>query len=405
MRRYIKAIIPIILLSIASSSYAQDVDPSRLEDLQSQSEAEKAREKNIKAEQSKVTKDIKALSVDVRKISSSLAGLQDKQIIILAELDELDQKKAATSAKIIERKESVTQLLAALQRIENNPPPALATSPGDAANASRAGILMKGLTAQFTDRVTELQVDLADFNVIQDKINVSKSELEKNRNVMTSRKSSLQKQVDQKNILERKLNADFAATQKRRLALAQEAQSLQELISRLESKTKDIVPRIKPDPDAVDSEPESNSRNTAPKPVTFTKGDLRFSTSKGKLHPPAIGKLSKRYSSSHPGMSIKLSGGGQIWAPASGRVEFAGPFKNYNQVVILNVGDGYYVLLTGLEQLLVQTDSKVSAGDPVGLMPVNSSSDEKLYIELRKNGSTINPAPWFGTTFAKPSKG
>ena len=71
----------------------------------------------------------------------------------------------------------------------------------------------------------------------------------------------------------------------------------------------------------------------------------------------------------------------------------------------MNVDDGYFVLLTGLGELYVQNGTNVSAGEAVGLMPVNSQSDEKLYIEVRKNGSTADPLPWFGTAFAKSARG
>lgn len=397
--------ITLSLLSFAGLAGAQDVDPNQLEELRSQAEAEKSRESNIQAEKSKVVKDIATLSKDVKKISSGLATLEKEQNAMIERLSELEAQRAETQTQISQRKSSVSQLLGALQRIENNPPPPLATHPKDAAKAARAGLILKDLTGQFSDRVVFLNASLEEYDQIQKEIQVKQDELTRHQSEMNARREKLQNRVQEKNKLEKSLSADFEAAQKRRLALAKEAQSLQELIDSLERKSRGIVPRIKPDPNAPDSEPETSGGSVASAPMTFTKGDLRFASSKGKLYPVTFGKLTKRYSSSHPGMAIRGGGGAQVFAPASGRVEFAGPFKNYDQVIILNVGDGYYVLLTGLDRLLVQDDSRVSAGDPVGLMPVNSSNDEKLYIELRKNGSTIDPIPWFGTTFAKPSNG
>ena len=132
---------------------------------------------------------------------------------------------------------------------------------------------------------------------------------------------------------------------------------------------------------------------------------MRFSASKGRLFSPVTGTLKKKYSTAHPGITVETAGNAEVFAPAAGRVDFAGAFKNYGNVVIINVSDGYFVLLTGLGQLHVQGNSEVSAGDSVALMPVNSSSNEKLYIEVRKNGSTRDPVPWFGTTFAHVNNG
>jgi len=89
----------------------------------------------------------------------------------------------------------------------------------------------------------------------------------------------------------------------------------------------------------------------------------------------------------------------QVIAPYSGRIEFSGPFKNYNNVIILNVGDGYFILMTGLGDIYAQTGQNVVSGEPIGLMPRIPKKTE-LYIEFRKNGAPINPTPWLGTSFA-----
>ena len=405
MRRLLFTTLLAIPISAPNWVSAQDVDPSRLETLKNQAAAEQAREAEIKAKQDKVKQEISSLSKEVRTMSGRLAKLEAQDRKLAENIAELEAQKSLTEATIIDRKASVTNLLSALQRIENNPPPALAASPTDAANASRAGFLMGGLTIQLKDRVTVLNHELQAVNELREKISSEKTALDKNRTAMSKRQAQIQNKVSAKNSLEKTLNADFEAAKTRRLTLAAQAQDLQDLISALERKSREIVPRIKPDPDAVDREPESSSGSLASEPLSLPSGALRFSSAKGRLHTPVVGKLSKRYSTGHPGVSVKARNGTQVWAPAAGRVEFAGPFKNYDQVVILNVDDGYYVLLTGLGKVLVQTDSQVSAGDPVGLMPVNSSFDEKLYIEVRKNGSTVDPTPWFGTKFAKPETG
>jgi septal ring factor EnvC (AmiA/AmiB activator) len=99
-------------------------------------------------------------------------------------------------------------------------------------------------------------------------------------------------------------------------------------------------------------------------------------------------------------MTVTASSKSQVVAPASARVEFAGDFKNYDKVVILNMDDGYFLLLTGLGETFPETGEIVSAGQPLGLMPFNPKNKTELYIELRKDGATINPKPWLGTAFA-----
>ena len=90
----------------------------------------------------------------------------------------------------------------------------------------------------------------------------------------------------------------------------------------------------------------------------------------------------------------------QVISPYAGRVEFSGAFKNYDNVVILNVGDGYFILLTGLGETYVETNENIKTGEPIGLLPFKAKGTADLYIEFRKNGKTINPKPWLGAALA-----
>lgn len=393
-------------LSAMSQDTPQDIDPDTLEEIQNQTEAQKKIEADLKAKRDKVLSDVKSLTGDINQMATQLSSLSRQEAELSSELEQLIAQKQTIETSILADKSAMTQILAALQRIESNPPPALAVQPNDAADAARAGLLMSGLNKQLGERVDILRVSLEDLENFRVEIETKQSELDTTRQSVQSRQTSLRTRVTEKNQLERSLSADYGEAQAKREALAAEAQSLQELINRLEYSSRDIIPRIKPVPNAPSTQASSRAPlSQTTQPVTFDSGAVRFSASKGKLYSPVTGTLTKKYSSAHPGISIAAAASAEVFAPAAGRVDFAGAFKNYGNVVIINVGDGYFVLLTGLGQLHVQGDSEVSAGDSVALMPVNSSSNEKLYIEVRKNGSTTDPVPWFGTTFAHVNNG
>ena len=93
------------------------------------------------------------------------------------------------------------------------------------------------------------------------------------------------------------------------------------------------------------------------------------------------------------GITISTRSGAQVLAPFSGRIEFAGDFKNYSRVVILNVGDGYFIVLTGMTESFGKKGQMVLSGEPLGRM---GTSSPELYIELRKKGTPVNPIPWLG---------
>src|SRR5690606_5920606 len=92
-------------------------------------------------------------------------------------------------------------------------------------------------------------------------------------------------------------------------------------------------------------------------------------------------------------------------APADGNVLYAGPFRSYGQLLILDVGDDYHVLLAGMAGISVAAGQSVLAGEPVGAMgetriasalaASGTNLAPELYVEFRKDGKPIDPAPWW----------
>jgi len=82
----------------------------------------------------------------------------------------------------------------------------------------------------------------------------------------------------------------------------------------------------------------------------------------------------------------------QVIAPFDGTVLFAGPFKGYGQLLILDHNNGYFSLLAGMQNIHVSIGQELLAGEPVGLMKPERSN---LYLEIRKDGTAIDPKPWF----------
>jgi septal ring factor EnvC (AmiA/AmiB activator) len=92
------------------------------------------------------------------------------------------------------------------------------------------------------------------------------------------------------------------------------------------------------------------------------------------------------------GIDIKTASKAQIIAPYDGTVIFAGPFKNFANLVIIDHGEGYTSLLSGLNETYTEVGQLLLAGEPVGVMP--NGSNNKLHMEIRKNNQPLNPADW-----------
>ncbi|MEZ5844987.1 MAG: peptidoglycan DD-metalloendopeptidase family protein [Hyphomicrobiaceae bacterium] len=138
------------------------------------------------------------------------------------------------------------------------------------------------------------------------------------------------------------------------------------------------------------------------------KPEIPFYRAKGKLPLPSSGRHVIRFGettqlgSRSPGLVISTRPGAQITSPSDGWVLFAGPFRSYGQLLIINAGDGYHILMTGLSRIDVQVGQFVLAAEPVGAMsPVagpktdGASEGPVLYVEFRKDGKPIDPSPWW----------
>jgi len=123
---------------------------------------------------------------------------------------------------------------------------------------------------------------------------------------------------------------------------------------------------------------------------------------------PVVGKVTRRYGendeygAASKGIVIEARPGGQVVAPFDGRIEFAGPFRGYGQILIIEHGDGYHSLLAGLERIDGEVGQWLVAGEPVGVMP-SDGPGAALYLELRRHEQPINPLPWLATRDDKVS--
>lgn len=97
------------------------------------------------------------------------------------------------------------------------------------------------------------------------------------------------------------------------------------------------------------------------------------------------------------GVLLRTRAGAAIAAPAAARVAYAGAFRSYGQVLILDLDGGYVLVLTGLDAVGVRVGEAVAVGQTIGQMPASATTAPELYVEVRRNGQPIDPGRWLGT--------
>jgi septal ring factor EnvC (AmiA/AmiB activator) len=215
----------------------------------------------------------------------------------------------------------------------------------------------------------------------------------------------------------------LTAERQRTALLARQAATLQDLIGKLEQSAESANRASRPAAGSGDEKKALDSR----RPDLVALNDpgrlapaIAFAAIKGKLPLPVNGVRIKEFGASdglggtEKGLSIAARPGAQITAPCDGWVVYAGPFRNYGQLLILNAGGGYHVLVAGMERISVDLGQFVVTGEPVAIMGGRAqaasvlgvgSGQPVLYVEFRKDGVPVDPGPWWAASESEKVRG
>jgi septal ring factor EnvC (AmiA/AmiB activator) len=299
----------------------------------------------------------------------------------------------------------IGEVLAALQRIGRRPPPALIASPEDALQAVRTAMLLGAVLPEMRQEIEALASDLGELLSLRKKIAAERERLNGAVASLGAEQARMTALIDerQKQQAEREKALDVERT--RASDLARQVDNLKDLIARLEQ---GLDPAIRDAREAgrSDSRPALSAFRD---PGRLTPA-VAFASLRGQVPSPVNGVKLKGFGAPdgngglEKGVSIATRAGAQVTAPGDGWVVYAGPFRSYGQLLILNVGGGYHVLLAGMDRISVDLGQFVLTGEPVAVMGngphiaailATGSSQPVLYIEFRKDGIPVDPGPWW----------
>ncbi|MEE9347458.1 MAG: peptidoglycan DD-metalloendopeptidase family protein [Robiginitomaculum sp.] len=404
----------LILLGLPNLAYAQSAaDNDKLSEVtkaQEQAEAEKAR---LDAQRRKAEVEIKRLRAGLIDAAAQAQSYEKASSAASRKLTDLTGKSRDLTRSITADRESMADLLSALQRLERTPPPPIAVMPKDASKAAQAAMLLTAVTQALAERSAMLAAKLETLEQLEGKITGEKSKLEESERDLDVRRASISKSVKEKTALEASIAKRSKAQDRRIATLAGEAEDLRALISAFEARSRSADPRVKPaargslrgQSGAVPYPRTKPRADRPPEPYVRAPDTDRFADARGSLRAPVRGRIISKYNTSlkdgsrSKGYKIATSANAQVIAPYTGRIAFVGPFKSYGNVVMLNVGEGYFIVLTGMGTAHGHEGDIIEAGEPIGTMGARLNSE--LYIEFWKNGTPVNPAPWLATAYAK----
>ncbi len=328
--------------------------------------------------------------------------------------------EAAIRRSLETRRNVIAEVLASLQRLGRRPPPALLIAPDDILKAIRTAMLLGSVVPELRAETEILAADLAELMSLRKTIAGERDRLRVEASALGEERARLLALVEARRAAIGQAEQALEAERQRIRALARQALDLKDLIARMENevasarRAADAARKAEEDrrtaalkPDAArGASPFANAGRLAPA--------VAFASARGLLPRPVAGEVRKTFGApdgfggSERGLSIATRANAVVAAPADGWVAFSGPYRTYGQLLIINAGDGYYIVLAGMARIGVEVGQFVLAGEPVGSMGDATGSTAAaiaigakqpvLYVEFRKDGAAIDPGPWWAKT-------
>jgi murein hydrolase activator len=406
----------------ASSQTGLDVLKQQDEEL----DAAHAQQRVTAETQAKLKREIDAIGDDRRALNQQLidtaANVRDVEANIDAtetRLKQLDDQDRLFQTSLDQRRSVIVEILAALQRVGRRPPPALAVRPEDALQAVRTAITLGAVVPEMRAQADALAGDLSDLLKVRKDILGERQQHAKDLEVLALEQLRLNMLVDA-----RQKNQDAAEqaleTERQHAAdLALQVDSLKDLIAKLEAGLDPATRAARLNARAIEEDATRPDLAALKDPGRLAPA-VAFAATRGHLRLPVNGVRIREFGAAdgaggtEKGLSIAAHAGAEITSPCDGWVVYAGPFRSYGQLLILNAGGGYHVLLAGMERISVDLGQFVLTGEPVAVMSSGSqvsaavasgTKQPVLYVEFRKDGTPIDPSPWWATNEGEKVRG
>jgi murein hydrolase activator len=413
---------------------SRDEAKQKLDQTEQKLQSNRAREQGLAQNLAALAEERARLNSELieagKRVQASEAKLSETEV----KLAELTEQVNVIQSSITERKEAIVKMLSAMQRIGRTPPPALVTRRDDALAVVRSAMLLADVFPELKYQADSLSRELDSLvtieNGIRDQRDAEKREAER----LAAEQADLDRLVGEKKRATVQGEAELAEIRRAADEQAKTVTDLSDLIVRLDdqiarveiaqydaevaaeralrAREQQLALATPANESLIELKPQSTR-------IAFASPDRLkpaqpFEAAKGTLRLPAQGRRVKRFGDAGAGgaalkgISLQTRGEARITAPADGWVVYAGEFRSYGQLLIINTGGGYHVLLAGMSRIDVSLGQFVLAGEPVAVMGNSAtpsqggeSSRPVLYVEFRKDGRPIDPDPWWAEASEK----
>lgn len=417
-----------VAFGVGVATPAAAADPSPKDDLsrvEKSLKAEQKRHEELKKRSEAISRDVDAVKKKMVRAASTAQRYEQDLIRQEQRLRELQKQQTALQGVVDRRGDQMVTVIAALQRLAWRPTEALIAQPTPPSDTVRSAILLRAAVPTIESSARDLKEDLDKLSAVRAQAKAQKDRIAAVNADLGKTQTELKSLAAEKTAMQQQAEQASGEAEQRMQALVREASDLKDLIARLEAERarqreearKAAVERAAREREAAaraaaalqaartaeetraaQAEQQRIARESRVAAHTPAQAPKGFGKAQGRLPLPVAGEVSQNYGEltkagiHAKGITLETRRRAQVVTPYDGVVLFAGPFRGYGQLLILEYGEGYHILLAGMERIDANVGQSLLAGEPVGVM--TDANSPELYVELRRDGQPINPLPW-----------
>lgn len=387
----------LIFSSAAVSETPPPVPPSKaisLDNYKTRLDEESRFQAELESKMKDASQKMSSTQDKMVEISKSVRANEKELQQIESRIDDLEADKGTLESSLQEQRSAIAKLVLALERIRRVPPQALIAKPDAPLKNAQSAMLLGDILPLIHEKAEGLKTDIEKQAGIVAELHEKKEAALLRSDTLRKEYESLATLTQEREDLFKKTQQDYKAQEIEVQRVSQSAKNLKDLVKKLEEKRAQEEREAKARQKELAAAAAAQNKKAQQKPVRTAA-----IPPSGNAQLPVSGVIKTRYNdpdkygAKSQGVRIEGRAGGLVVAPMGGVIRFAGPFKGYDNMVIIEHKDGYHSLVAGMETISAMVGQNVAAGEPLGKLK-NSTNHGKpaVYYELRLNGNAVDPA-------------
>ena len=355
----------LIILGIMLSGAAGAATRDRLQQVESRIDQQKQKQAELDQKAREASDNLLLLRQKLINATEAIQSRSEENEGLQEKLDQLLQDIRDKKTALADERQKLAMVIGTLIELSRQPPETLFLQTTLTTDHIHRSIMLRAVLPRIKEQAETMAHDLVILNDLKIQVGRQKSLVAAAEENMRHQQRDLDQMIATRQGLLQRTEAQKQSIARQLVSLSNEAKDLHQLLDKIT--------------------PKHAGRDHPLAPLNAV------------LRPPVGGTVSHTYGSRDEddvisqGLTYVALPGSPIVAPTAGRVVFAGPFRGYGQIVILQHAGGYHSFLSGFGRIDADMGQDVDAGEPLGVMPAKTGEKPELYFELRHNNEPVDP--------------